>query len=54
MLYENKLTNLVFKTKKIVQNTRTIETKKIKNQRTIVTKNIAMKHKDHVKRTQLD
>ena len=31
-----------------------LETKKTKNQRTMVTTNIAMKHKDHVRRTQLD
>ena len=28
--------------------------KKNKNQRTMVTKRIAMKHKDHVRKTQLD
>ena len=31
-----------------------LETKKTKNQRTMVTKNITMKHKDHVRKTQLD
>ena len=31
-----------------------LETKKTKNQRTMVTKGKAMKHKDHVRKTQLD
>ena len=31
-----------------------LETKKTKNQRTMVTKNTTMKHKDHVRKTQLD
>ena len=31
-----------------------LKTKKTKNQRTMVKKNIAMKHKDHVRRTQFD
>ena len=31
-----------------------LETKKTKNQRAMVKKSIAMKHKDHVRRTQLD
>ena len=31
-----------------------LETKKKKKKRTMVTKNTAMKHKDHVRRTQLD
>ena len=31
-----------------------LETKKTKNQRTMVTKGKVMKHKDHVRKTQLD
>ena len=31
-----------------------LETKKTKNQRIIVTKNKAVKHKNHVRKTQLD
>ena len=31
-----------------------LETKKTKNQKTMVAKSIAMKHQDHVRRTQLD
>ena len=31
-----------------------LDTKKTKNQKTMVTKNIAMKHKDYVRKTQLD
>ena len=31
-----------------------LETKKTKNKRTMVAKSIAMKHQDHVRRTQLD